>query len=109
MFKTARKEALARVNQDFHAAHKTLEEVRALLARIGGTLGADAPLQPAPCLLVARIAQMVARTVKRVLATERQKLKKDADYVRGLRQKWELEDEARLTRISRGEMDGGPK
>ena len=41
MFKTARKEALARVNADFRAANKTLEEVRALLARIGGSLGAD--------------------------------------------------------------------
>jgi hypothetical protein len=41
MFKTARNEALERVNQDFQAANKTLEEVRGLLARIGGTLGAD--------------------------------------------------------------------
>lgn len=41
MFKTARKEALARVNADFRAANKTLEEVRGLLAKIGGTLGAD--------------------------------------------------------------------
>jgi hypothetical protein len=41
MFETARKEALARVNADFRAANKTLEELRALLARIGGSLGAD--------------------------------------------------------------------
>jgi hypothetical protein len=41
MFETARKEALARVNADFRAANKTLEEVRGLLAKIGGTLGAD--------------------------------------------------------------------
>ncbi|SOH95677.1 hypothetical protein SAMN06273572_11520 [Monaibacterium marinum] len=41
MFERARKEALARVNADFRAANKTLEEVRGLLAKIGGTLGAD--------------------------------------------------------------------
>jgi hypothetical protein len=32
---------LARVNADFRAAKKTLEEVRLLLAKIGGILGAD--------------------------------------------------------------------
>jgi hypothetical protein len=32
---------LARVNADFRAASKTLEEVRLLLAKNGGTLGAD--------------------------------------------------------------------
>lgn len=41
IFKTARNEALERVNQDFQAANKTLEEVRGLLAKIGGSLGAD--------------------------------------------------------------------
>ena len=41
MFKKAQKDALARVNEDFRAANKTLDEVRALLAKIGGTLGAD--------------------------------------------------------------------
>ena len=41
MFETARKEAFARVNADFRTANKTLEEVRGLLAKIGGTLGAD--------------------------------------------------------------------
>lgn len=41
IFEIARKEALARVNADFRAANKTLEEVRGLLAKIGGTLGAD--------------------------------------------------------------------
>lgn len=34
------------------------------------------------------LAQLVARTVKRVLAKERQKLQEDAEYVRGLRQQW---------------------
>ncbi|MEP0154253.1 hypothetical protein [Pseudophaeobacter sp.] len=41
MFETARKEALLRVNADFRAANKTLEELRGLLAKIGGPLGAD--------------------------------------------------------------------
>ncbi|WP_411351922.1 plasmid recombination protein [Leisingera aquaemixtae] len=59
--------------------------------------------------MVTRIAQLVAQTVKRVLAKERQKLKSDADYVRGLRQKWEPEDDARLKRISLGGIDNGPK
>ncbi|WP_082023083.1 plasmid recombination protein [Leisingera sp. McT4-56] len=58
--------------------------------------------------IVTRIAQLVARTVKRVLAKERQKLKQDADYVRGLRQKWAPEDDARLSGISRGEPGNGP-
>ncbi|MEC8572224.1 MAG: hypothetical protein VXZ09_01165 [Pseudomonadota bacterium] len=57
--------------------------------------------------MVTRIAQLVARTVKRVLAKERQKLKQDADYVRGLRQEWEPEDDARLSGISRGEPGNG--
>uniref|UniRef100_UPI000AA9DD0F hypothetical protein n=1 Tax=Leisingera sp. F5 TaxID=1813816 RepID=UPI000AA9DD0F len=59
--------------------------------------------------MVTRIAQLVARTVKRVLAKERQKLKSDADYVRGLREKWEPEDDARLSGISLGGIDSGPK
>ncbi|WP_156131904.1 hypothetical protein [Leisingera sp. ANG1] len=59
--------------------------------------------------MVTRIAQLVARTVKRALANERQKLKQDADYVRGLRQKWEPEDAARLKRITLGGIDSGPK
>ena len=59
--------------------------------------------------MVTRIAQLVARSVKRVLAKERQKLKNDADYVRGLRQEWEPEDDARLKRISLGGIDNGPK
>lgn len=59
--------------------------------------------------MVTRIAQLVARSVRRVLATERQKLKNDADYVRGLRQEWEPEDDARLKRISLGGIENGPK
>ncbi|WP_264210862.1 hypothetical protein [Leisingera thetidis] len=43
------------------------------------------------------------------LAKERQKLKSDADYVRDLRQKWEPEDAARLSRITLGGIDSGPK
>lgn len=59
--------------------------------------------------MVTRIAQLVARTVKRVLAKERQKLKNDADYVRGLRQEWEPEVAARLSRITLGGKNSGPK
>jgi len=39
MFEKARKEAFTRVNEDFRAAAKTLDEVKASLARIGGSLG----------------------------------------------------------------------
>ncbi|MDE4355475.1 plasmid recombination protein [Phaeobacter gallaeciensis] len=56
--------------------------------------------------LVARIARLVAQTVKRVLAKERQKLQDDAEYVRGLREQWEPEAQARLAQISR-DPDGG--
>ena len=41
MFKKARKDAFERVSEDFRAANETLEEVQTLLAKIGGTLGAD--------------------------------------------------------------------
>ena len=41
MFKKARKDAFERVSEDFRAANKTLEEVKTLLVKIGGTLGAD--------------------------------------------------------------------
>jgi hypothetical protein len=41
MFEKARKDAFARVNEDFRAAAKTVDEVKALLARIGGSLGVD--------------------------------------------------------------------
>jgi hypothetical protein len=41
MFKKARKEAFERVSEDFRAANKTIEEVKTLLAKIGGTLGAE--------------------------------------------------------------------
>ena len=41
MFEKARKDAFARVNEDFRAAARTLDEAKALLARIGGSLGAD--------------------------------------------------------------------
>tara|TARA_R110000868_G_scaffold77666_4_gene222266 strand:- start:16476 stop:18200 length:1725 start_codon:yes stop_codon:yes gene_type:complete len=55
--------------------------------------------------MVARIARLVTKTVARVLAKERQELKKEAEYVRGLRAQWEPEVEARLSRISRGPDD----
>ncbi|GAA4227242.1 hypothetical protein GCM10022290_35750 [Sagittula marina] len=41
--------------------------------------------------MVTRIAQLVARTLKRVLAKEHQKLQDDAENVRGLREQWEPE------------------
>jgi len=41
MFKKARKDAFARVNEDFRAASKTLDEVKTLLVNIGGSLGAE--------------------------------------------------------------------
>lgn len=59
--------------------------------------------------MVTRIAQLVARSVQRILAKERQKLKNDADYIRGLRQKWDPEDDVRLQRISRAGIDSEPK
>lgn len=59
--------------------------------------------------IVTRIAQLVVRTTQGVLAKERQKLKSDLDYVRVLRQKWEPEDDARLTRISPSGAGFGPK
>ena len=41
MFKKARKEGFARVNEDFRAASKSLDEVKAMLVKIGGALGVD--------------------------------------------------------------------
>lgn len=73
-----------------------------------GDLRAEKWKQILPAMgMVTRIAQLVARTVKRVLAKERQKLQDDAEYVRGLREQWEPEAQARLTQISQG-TDAGP-
>lgn len=73
-----------------------------------GDLRADELKKIQPAMgMVTRIAQLVARTVKRVLAKERQKLQDDAEYVRGLREQWEPEAQARLAQISQG-TDAGP-
>ncbi|UWQ62795.1 hypothetical protein K3723_00375 [Leisingera caerulea] len=49
--------------------------------------------------MVTRIAQLVNRTVKHILAAERQKLKCDAEYVLGLRDAWEPQEKARLEKF----------
>ncbi|TQS72247.1 hypothetical protein ERN12_00025 [Rhodobacteraceae bacterium] len=73
-----------------------------------GDLRAEKRKQIHPAMgMVTRIAQLVARTVKRALAKERQKLQDDAEYVRGLREQWEPEAQARLAQISQG-TDAGP-
>ncbi|PRZ42908.1 plasmid recombination protein [Tritonibacter scottomollicae] len=73
-----------------------------------GDLRAEKRKQIHPAMgMVTRIAQLVARTVKRVLAKQRQKLQDDAEYVRGLREQWEPEAQARLAQISQG-TDAGP-
>lgn len=41
MFKKARKEAFERVTDDFRAANKVIEEVKALLVNVGGSLGGE--------------------------------------------------------------------
>lgn len=50
--------------------------------------------------LIQRIAQMVAHTVRHVLATERQQLAEDAAYVAALRQDWDAEQQAKLDELS---------
>ncbi|WP_204353129.1 hypothetical protein, partial [Tritonibacter mobilis] len=73
-----------------------------------GDLRAEKRKQIYPAMgMVTRIAQMVARTVKRALAKERQKFQDDAEYVRGLREQWEPDSQARLAQISQG-TDAGP-
>ena len=73
-----------------------------------GDLRAEKRKQIHPAMgMVTRFAQLVARTVKRVLAKQRQKLQDDAEYVRGLREQWEPEAQARLAQISQG-TDAGP-
>lgn len=49
--------------------------------------------------LIRRIAKLVARTVRRVLAAERRQLAKDAAFVAGLRADWEAEQQAKLDQL----------
>ncbi|MFW8595903.1 hypothetical protein [Cribrihabitans neustonicus] len=58
--------------------------------------------------MVKRLAQLVRRTVRRILVKERVRLRADAEYVRGLRAQWEPEASTRLERIILDEPGNGP-